>query len=288
MNEKFRAIGLDTEDKITEFIDYIDDLEDTEEIKSDVYGFFEEESSYNENHIPAYVVMTKYKGKYIVWVEDQCCDFAISYPPYNLCDIFSTYDEANEYYKSLAHSGIKPLSEQVEECKSQLIDEVDLRVSTMVPNVLNIKVWYKNCLIIEHLTKFDVQYINNAITMFNDFCEERDINICKIYKNRNNLNYQREYVVECQKKNEDAIHIYHIHIPSVYQGRVRCAIDLLNNAKVVESGCVIPSSNCQIYYSIRKGRTNKCTELLNITISKNATDSLVQVMGRSISFISAV
>ena len=150
MNEKFRTIGLDTEDKITEFIDYIDDLEDTEEIKSDVYGFFEEESSYNENHIPAYVVMTKYKGKYIVWVEDQCCDFAISYPPYNLCDIFSTYDEANEYYKSLAHSGIKPLSEQVEECKSQLIDEVDLRVSTMVPNVLNIKVWYKNCLIIEH------------------------------------------------------------------------------------------------------------------------------------------
>lgn len=78
MNEKFRTIGLDTEDKITEFIDYIDDLEDTEEIKSDVYGFFEEESSYNENHIPAYVVMTKYKGKYIVWVEDQCCDFAIS------------------------------------------------------------------------------------------------------------------------------------------------------------------------------------------------------------------
>lgn len=156
MNEKFRTIGLDTEDKITEFIDYIDDLEDTEEIKSDVYGFFEEESSYNENHIPAYVVMTKYKGKYIVWVEDQCCDFAISYPPYNLCDIFSTYDEANEYYKSLAHSGIKPLSEQVEECKSQLIDEVDLRVSTMVPNVLNIKVWYKNCLIIEHLTQFDV------------------------------------------------------------------------------------------------------------------------------------
>ena len=45
MNEKFRTIGLDTEDKITEFIDYIDDLEDTEEIKSDVYGFFEEESS---------------------------------------------------------------------------------------------------------------------------------------------------------------------------------------------------------------------------------------------------
>ena len=43
MNEKFRTIGLDTEDKITEFIDYIDDLEDTEEIKSDVYGFFEEE-----------------------------------------------------------------------------------------------------------------------------------------------------------------------------------------------------------------------------------------------------
>lgn len=162
MNEKFRTIGLDTEDKITEFIDYIDDLEDTEEIKSDVYGFFEEESSYNENHIPAYVVMTKYKGKYIVWVEDQCCDFAISYPPYNLCDIFSTYDEANEYYKSLAHSGIKPLSEQVEECKSQLIDDVDLRVSTMVPNVLNIKVWYKNCLIIEHLTQFDVQYINNG------------------------------------------------------------------------------------------------------------------------------
>ena len=54
------------------------------------------------------------------------------------------------------------LSEQVEECKSQLIDEVDLRVSTMVPNVLNIKVWYKNCLIIEHLTQFDVQYINNG------------------------------------------------------------------------------------------------------------------------------
>ena len=41
MNERFRAIGLDTEDKITEFIDYIDDLEDTEEIKSDVYGFFD-------------------------------------------------------------------------------------------------------------------------------------------------------------------------------------------------------------------------------------------------------
>ena len=41
MNEKFRAIGLYTEDKITEFIDYIDDLEDTEEIKSDVYGFFD-------------------------------------------------------------------------------------------------------------------------------------------------------------------------------------------------------------------------------------------------------
>ena len=200
MNEKFRAIGLDTQDKIAEFIDYIDDLEDTEEIKSDVYGFFEEESSYNENHIPAYVVMTKYKGKYIVWVRDQCCDFAISYQPYNLCDIFSTYDEANEYYKSLAHSGIKPLSEQVEECKSQLIDEVDLKVSTMVPNVLNIKVWYKNCLIIEHLTEFDVQYINHVIAMFNDFCEERNINVCKIYKSRNDLNNQREYVVECQKK----------------------------------------------------------------------------------------
>ena len=94
MNEKFRAIGLDTEDKITEFIDYIDDLEDTEEIKSDVYGFFEEESSYNENHIPAYVVMTKYKGKYIVWVEDQCCDFAISYPPYNLSLLYGLLEEA--------------------------------------------------------------------------------------------------------------------------------------------------------------------------------------------------
>lgn len=56
MNKKFRAIGLDTQDKIVEFIDYIDDLEDTEEIKSDVYGFFEEESSYNENHIPAYML----------------------------------------------------------------------------------------------------------------------------------------------------------------------------------------------------------------------------------------
>ncbi len=102
--------------------------------------------------------------------------------------------------KSLAHSGIKPLNEQVEECKSQLIDEVDLRVSTMVPNVLNIKVWYKNCLIIEHLTEFDVQYINHVIAMFNDFCEERNINVCKIYKSRNDLNNQREYVVECQKK----------------------------------------------------------------------------------------
>lgn len=71
-------------------------------------------------------------------------------------------EKLTKYYKSLAHSGIKPLSEQVEECKSQLIDEVDLRVSTMVPNVLNIKVWYKNCLIIEHLTQFDVQYINNG------------------------------------------------------------------------------------------------------------------------------
>lgn len=255
MNEKFRAIGLDTEDKIAEFIDYIDDLEDTEEIKSDVYGFFEEESSYNENHIPAYIVMTKYKGKYIVWVRDQCCDFAISYPPYNLCDIFSTYDEVNEYYKSLAHSGIKPLNEQVEECKSQLMDEVDLRVSTMVPNVLNIKVWYKNCLIIEHLTKFDVQYINNAITMFNNFCAERDINICKIYKSRN-VNNQRAYVIEFKKKNESAaIHIYHIDIPSVYQGRVRCVIDLLDNAKVVESGCIIPSSNCQcqMYFDKKKG-----------------------------------
>ena len=43
MNEKFRTIGLDTEDKITEFIDYIDDLEDTEEIKSDVLEWKEQE-----------------------------------------------------------------------------------------------------------------------------------------------------------------------------------------------------------------------------------------------------
>ena len=137
MNEKFRTIGLDTEDKIAALI-------------------------FNPNDIFAFIFCHYNISRYMILIVRWLFLKESINITFNLCDIFSTYDEANEYYKSLAHSGIKPLSEQVEECKSQLIDEVDLRVSTMVPNVLNIKVWYKNCLIIEHLTQFDVQYINNG------------------------------------------------------------------------------------------------------------------------------
>ena len=78
------TIGLDTEDKITEFIDYIDDLKIPKKLK--VMFMDSLRKSHRTMRIiyqDAYVVMTNIKANISFGnFEDQCCiDFAISYPP---------------------------------------------------------------------------------------------------------------------------------------------------------------------------------------------------------------
>lgn len=227
--EKFREIGIQTKNELVDFIDTINEMDESEEIKSETYGFFESETPFRDSPQPAYVIMTKYKGKYVVWLTGDGGEDIIFDTHYELCDIFSTYEEADIYFRSLVHSGIKSKEEQIEECKSELIGEDYTSIEAeLICDRLNIKVWYRDCLIIEHLTNFDVQYINRAIAMFNDLQRRKKINIYDIYKKKDDFNYQRYYIIEYGKKNETESHTIQVHIPSRYQGQVRCVFDLIN------------------------------------------------------------
>lgn len=57
MNNKFYEIGISTENDLIEFVD---SLNDEEEVKSDIYGYFSNRCAFSNSGTPAYVIMPKY------------------------------------------------------------------------------------------------------------------------------------------------------------------------------------------------------------------------------------
>ena len=225
MNKNFREIGIITENDLMEFVD---SLNDEEEVKSDIYGYFSDRCAFSNSGTPSYVIMTKYQDWYCVWVTSEFDESYSSDLPYDLCDIFSSYKEADVYFKSLKHTGLKSKKEQIQECKNSLIDSGNIRIKARLAiyDTLDITVCYKNCLIIEHMKNFDAQYINDAIAKFNDIYNSRNITIYTIIKSRQPHSYQRFYFIEYQNANHELCSTQ-VHIPSILQGQKRCVLDLL-------------------------------------------------------------
>lgn len=225
MNNKFYEIGISTEKDLIEFVD---SLNDEEEVKNDIYGYFSDRCAFSSSGTPAYVIMTKYQDWYCVWVTSEFDESYISDLPYGLCDIFSSYKEADVYFKSLKHTGLKSKKEQIQECKNSLVDSGNIRIKVRLTiyDTLDITVFYKNCLIIEHMKNFDAQYINDAIAKFNDIYNSRNITIYTISKLRQPHSYQRFYFIEYKNANHELCSTQ-VHIPSILQGQRRCVLDLL-------------------------------------------------------------
>lgn len=223
MNEKFRKIGILTENVLMEFVEC---LNDEEEVKSDTYGYLSNHCAFSYSGMPAYVIMTKYQNWYCVWVTSEFDESYSSDLPYDLCDIFSSYEEAQVYFKSLKHTGLKSKKEQIQECKNSLEDSINIRIEARLTiyDSLDITVFYKNCLIIEHMTNFDTQYINDAIAKFNYICDKQNVIIYTIVKLRQPNSFQNFYFIEYANANHELCSIQ-VHIPSVLQNQRRCVFD---------------------------------------------------------------
>lgn len=231
MNNKFKEIGIMSED---ELINFIDRLGEEEEIKSSLYGFFSDRCAFSDSGEPAYVIMTKYKNRYCVWITEEYGENYCGEIPYNLCDIFSSYKDADLYFKSLEHSGIKPGNEQIINCKNEIVDSGNVRIEVCLTifDRIHFRVFYRDCLIIEHMMSLDSAYINNAISMFKNLCREQKVFLSKIYKKQQRNSFQCYYFIEYIDQDNES-HTIDIHIPSRLQGQKRCVFNLLKGNEFV-------------------------------------------------------
>lgn len=226
MNNKFKEIGIISEDKLIEFIDQ---LVEEEEIKNSLYGFFTDACAFSDSGDPAYVVMTKCNSNYWVWVTEELSDSYVGSFRYDLCDVFFSYEEADVYFKSLENTGIKSGKEQIKECERMTIDPDNVKIVShlSVFDTIDFEVYYRNCLVIEHMKSLDYNSINEAIAAFNDLCKNKKIMIYRIYKRNLSKNNQLYYTIEYRNQMNE-LQTVNLHIPSILQGQKRCVFDLLN------------------------------------------------------------
>lgn len=229
MNDKFHKIGIVTEDDLIDLIDYLND--EVLPIKQSLYGFFSDECAFSLSGSPAYVTMAKYKDQYCVYVT---CEFSEEYDPetrYDLCDIFNSYEDADEYFNSLKNKGLKSGKEQMIECQNKTIEPKAIWI-TCNSTKIEFKVFYLGRLLIEHMKCLDYEIINNAIREFDDFCEKNGITIDRITKKRPWNSYQRFYVIEYTNQNYEQ-HTAEIHIPSALQRNQRSVVSLIKENDIV-------------------------------------------------------
>ena len=225
IENKYHEIGIYTEDDFWNVV-----YEEAEELDAGEYGFRTEAAAFGNDTCPANVFLMKYKGKYIVCTNEEMGEsgYAEGYLDFLEHDLFDSYDEAYEYYKSLLNSGMKSGKDQIRECKKKLkeADHVYIKPRFGIYETVSFEIYYDRMLIAEHLKNLDSEYINQCVEKFHQYCSENKIEITSIEKHRPWNSNQRYYIVELYDENHEA-DVWYIHIPSKLQKKQRCIADLL-------------------------------------------------------------
>lgn len=225
IEDKYHELGIYTDDEFWKVV-----YEEAEELDAGEYGFRTESAAFGDDTCPANVFFMKYKGKYIVYTNEEVGEsgYAEGYLDFLEHDLFDNYDEAYEYYKSLLNSGMKSGEDQIRECKEKLkeADHIYIKPRFGIYETVSFEIYYDHMLVAEHLMDLDSEYINECVEKFHQYCIENKIEIVDIEKNRPWNSNQRYYIVELYDENHEA-DVWYIHIPSKLQGKQRCLADLI-------------------------------------------------------------
>ena len=188
------------------------------------YGYESNNWAFDEeNHVPANVLLIKYKEKYYVYIDYMENDY------YDVPEVFDELEPAYECFKSLIHTGIPSGKKQIENCKKQLIepDLIDIQCEASYSDPIYFRVNYGGNLLIEHLAGLYVDEINAAIKEYKNFCKRYDtqiLKISKIYQWNTNQSY---YKINFSNEEE-----MFVHIPSELHSKKRTIVGLIKMENV--------------------------------------------------------
>lgn len=226
MNPEIKALKNMSESDLYELL-----VDEADILLTDDYGYLTEECSMLEDSMPAIVNLAKYNDMYIVWVDDECPSFNEGML-FCKCKFFSEYEEAEQYFISLKNAGILPVFEQIEACVNHTSEPKYVEIiGKQHVYIHTYDVYYKGCILIEHMRKLDANIINTAIQKYGIFQKRRNIEILNIKKRINKSINQNAYVLKYADGN-GIIQENEVHIPSVLQGQERCVLDVIGAGKI--------------------------------------------------------
>lgn len=176
---------------------------------------------------PGCIVLMEYMQKYIISVVDECMEDDCMPAPDEFYDrtIYETYEEAKRHCIELQAKGIQSGKEQISECISKINVQGDIRICPE-KHIYGIyfSVYYKKCLLIEHMRGLDSNVIAEAVQVYENFCEKYKISIFDISKTPKEWKTnQRYYRIDFYDKTRTP-KCYKAHIPSIMRGSQRQVI----------------------------------------------------------------
>lgn len=188
--------------------------EQGEEIISVEYGYLDESDAFSHEDIrPEQVKMVLYEGTYYVWVDGLM---------EGTSKRFTSETEAKDYLLSLEGKGVKSEEKQIGECINKTIDPDRIAIRQHVNCIrFGFDIFYKGCLIAEHLKSLDAEKIDRFILQFQNASKEKQI---REIKKKSEWNSNQKYYMVTYENGETE----QIHIPSVYQGQERCVFEVLS------------------------------------------------------------
>ena len=218
----FHELGLWYQDQFANVY-----LEESEELDAEVYGYLDLEDAFDETYPSALVRLLKFRGKYVVVVEDD--DYIED------VQIFNAEEEARQYFETKIGAGLKEGKELIADCLADVVegDNVEVQPENSVWGI-TFSVYYGGKLLIEHMRELTpLNKINEAIEEYHQFCKEHNITIMGIEKYRPYNSNQRYYVVTVfDETSQDWKEVF-VHIPSKWQGRERTTISLITKNNIV-------------------------------------------------------
>lgn len=188
--------------------------EQGEEIISVEYGYLDESDAFSHEDIrPEQVKMVLYEGTYYVWVDGLMEETSKR---------FTSETEAKDYLLSLEGKGVKSEEKQIGKCINKTIDPDRIEIRQHVNCIrFGFDIFYKGCLIAEHLRSLDPEKIDRFILKFQNASKEKQI---REIKKKSEWNSNQKYYLVTYENGETE----QIHIPSVYQGQERCVFEVLS------------------------------------------------------------
>jgi hypothetical protein len=180
--------------------------------------FEKSKDDYEETHY-----LGKYNGKYLSW-RDEFIDGIES--DYQL-KVFNTLEEAKIYFDSLERY---PSAYEIADIFNKSNESYCLEV-----RYDHFDLYYENCLIAEYidLNSRMENVLHDAISQFEEFVNKVSKNklyLCGIYKERGWNDNQRYYIFEFEDEKENGMEKeLKVHIPSVYQHRMRVSFNFLKD-----------------------------------------------------------